>query len=560
MIGALMFWRIGSALAQDISWRAEGGIPKNGSFEAAGAEGSQNLRIGIDYSPSVKAVNLTIKSRSSGKFTFGFLDKKELIKRGAGIKARYEFDLLLASGSYWDISNESKIAFGYIDTEYVFKNNTGCSPGGSIYHLLAGLGNYLKSEWRTSGSKMVLRFGGDTTGSNMRDHWGDLTAWDNHRIGADGSVEIPIGGMKLRGEASARRVKYNPERYFFVRKWTEDYRARTDLMIPMNLIQLTPSFEYQKLDIERDRRIDLMRPEYGLAIVRKGILGSGKDAFLKGVYAPWLHKKGHETLMVAGVNSSDLSGEIYRREIVDTYSSFRLKESIYGLRISWKFGEVEKEIRKGVSRYGEVVEDKYSFYRRGDSVKDEKSLTLAQQAERIGNARRRIEWSGSNLEWRQAPSSGFRFPNEAYAGRSGDCDEQSCMNNVIDRMNGYQSQTVAYWDQSVSWFVGHAVGIFQDPTNGQWFLDEYGMAYKITGLGPNATKEEAMRAGLAQNSQFLALKIKNPNWSIFTPWDCYDPNISFSPYYSLSGISTVASRPAIERGIELFTKRGFLFE
>lgn len=561
LLGMLLIWCNGSAFAQDMSWRAEGGMPKYGSLEIRGRENFGEVGAEADYSPSVNALNFFVKPDEMNKFVFGYLGKKELRRNGTGIKVRYELNLPLLSGSSWNISSEAKVALGYIDAKYVSRSISGFGCDNKMSHMLLGLSNHLKGEWRVNEAKSILKIGGDTTGSNMHDYWGDLAQWDNHRVGMSGAVEIPISEAKFSAEFSAHRVKYNPERYFFVEKWTKDYRGRTELMMPLGQWHLIPSLEYQKLDIERDRRVDLERPEYGFAVVRKNLLRSKYDGFLKGVYAPWMHKSGRETLVAVGINSSNSSGEIYRREIVDRYSSFVLKENIYGLRFSWKFGESEKEIRKGIKKYGEMVSDKYAFYHRGDSLKDDNSLTFNQQAERIGSVRRRVEWSGNSLEWKQAPTTGvgFRYPDETYAGRTGDCDEQSCMNNRLDRLNGYQSYTAGYWDSGIS-SVGHAVTVFQDPTNGQWFLEEYGMTYKINGLSPNATKEEAMRVGLLQNSQFLALRIKNSGSAVFTPWDCYEPNSPARTYYSFGAIPTSTSRPSIERGVELFTKRGFLFE
>lgn len=561
LLGMLLIWNGNLAIAQDTSWRAEGGMPKHGSLEIKGQENFGEVRAEADYSPSVNALNFFIKIDEANKLSFGYLGKKELIRQGTGIKLRYEFDLPLVSGSSWNVSSEAKVALGYIDAKYVFRNRSGLNPGNSISHMLLGVSNHLKGEWQVNQAKSVLRVGGYTTGSNMHDDWGDIAAWDNHRVGISGTFEIPIHEVKFRAEFSAHQVKYNPERYFFVEKWTKDYQGRTEFMVPLDQWQLIPSLEYQKLDIERDRRVDFERKEYGFTVIRKNLLQSKSDGFLKGIYAPWMHKSGRETLVAVGINSSNSSGEIYRREIVDRYSSFVLKENIYGLRLSWKFGDSEKELRKGIKKYGQMVSDKYAFYHRGDSMKDDNSLTFNQQAERIGNVRRRIEWSGNGLEWRQAPTTGvgFRYPDETYAGRAGDCDEQSCMNNRLDRLSGHQSYTAAYWDSGVS-SVGHAVTVFQDPTNGQWFLEEYGMTYKINGLSPNATKEEAMRVGLLQNSQFLALRIKNSGSAVFTPWDCYEPNSPARTYYSFGAIPTSTSRPSIERGVELFTKRGFLFE
>lgn len=561
MLGVLIIWHGSAALAQDISWRVDGGMPQYGSIEVKGSDESSGFRAGIDNSPSLKAVNLTIKKSENSRLAFGFIDKKELIKRGTAFKARYEIDLSVASGSAWDISDEAKAAAGYLSSKYEFPSGRSMA-GGEFTHMLFGMSNYLKGEFRVGDSKTVLKVGGDSTGSQMSDTWGSLTEWDNHGVGAEGLFEVPISGAKFRAEGGIRRVKYNPNRYFFVLDWTEDYRARTELTVPLDQWRFIPSIEYRRLDVERDRLVDLERPEYGFAVVRKNLFGSKTDGFLKGIYSPWLHKRGKETLVAIGANSGSASGEIYQREIVDQYSSFNLKERIVGVRLSWKFGEAEKEIRKGIEKYGSVVDDKYAFYREGDSVADNKSLTLGQQAERLKNARRRVEWSGSSLKWISAPTTGvgFRYPDETYAGRAGDCDEQSCMNNRIDRLNGYESYSAAYWDPGSSVFVGHAVGVFKDPTNNQWFLDEYGVAFKIRGLGPNATKEQAMRTGILQNSRFLALGISNPQLAYFTTWDCYDPNSPGMIFQYFGDAPAEKGRPSIERGVELFTKRGFLFE
>ena len=209
--------------------------------------------------------------------------------------------------------------------------------------------------------------------------------------------------------------------------------------------------------------------------------------------------------------------------------------------------------------YAYAKDRKYGFYR-DSGTKDDSRLTLKEQAERLGTLRKRNEWSGQNLSWKSAPDDGwgFRNANEAYKERGGDCNEQSCLNSFMDTLNGYKSFELDYYDYK-SW-EGHGVQLVQAPTNGQWFLDEYGVIYKIK-VDPKAPLEKVALEGLKQNSNFLTLQIsRNGKDMYYEVYDCSNPlkYDSISKFISLSGVAPNYGRPQIEYGSELFTGRNFL--
>ncbi len=554
---ALVLTLRGLAFAE-YGWQVDGGSPKRGSFSM----NEDGVKLDSDVSENIQVVNVSFQTNENRKLLFTFISKNVAPRRATGIRAAYQHDLQMFSVGLLNVSDELRVGVGALFLQYLMPSGNSFT-GSEFTQLAFGAGNYLKGSWEGDRLKANIRVGGDGTGSRMGDDFGNLTEWDSYRVGAKTSAELRLfEGALARGNADLMRVKYNQERYFFVQKWTEEYSGRIDLQLSVSRsLDIIPSVEYRRLDVERDNRIDLERPAYGLAVVRKNFLNPDTSVFLKGVYAPWNHKRGMDTLIATGLQSSSVGVEVYQRRIVDAYSTFTIKDNITGLRFSWKFGNANDSARKGLDQY-QSAEDKHSFYQRSDSVGDEKSLTRIQQAERLGNLRRRIDWSGQSLTWKQAPYNGwgFRFQDEAYTGRAGDCDEQSCLNNSMDARNGYKAYTLAWWDFSQG-YVGHGVELVQDPTNKQWFFIEYGVAYKVK-TDPNGTMEQVMRDALAQNNRFSALPIRYPSSTMFNLRDCQTQGyyVEASPYYWLGTMNASPARPSLERGIDLFTKRGFLFD
>ena len=292
-------------------------------------------------------------------------------------------------------------------------------------------------------------------------------------------------------------------------------------------------------------------------MVFKDVFRQGVNVYAKGSYAPWRHKSGQETLMALGVSFPKLGMEFFQRSIRDNYSSFSLSEKIIGGQFSWKFGAPAGQKLSEMEDYGYAAKRRYQFYR-DSGVEDNTGLSRVQQAERLGTLRKRVEWSGSNLTWKSEPSQGYQ-QELVYRLRKGDCDAQSCLNNTMDTLNGYRSQTMGWWDFSKSW-IGHAVGLTQDPTNGQWFLDEYGQVFRVD-VDPKADLQTVMREALKQTHRFTVVPISSVKDTWIVPIECSQPGTSnWDSWFNLGEFPRSQGRPKIEYGYELFLGRNFLFD
>ena len=277
------------------------------------------------------------------------------------------------------------------------------------------------------------------------------------------------------------------------------------------------------------------------------------------MYAPWRHKRGGENLIALGLNSEKYGTEIYRRSIEDIYSSFILKETLAGFQFVWNFGGPDGHKIKSIDDYGVVLKDKYQFYTDSGN-RDNKSLSRVQQSERLNTIRKVVEWSGNNLKYIDAGNGGFRDADEVYKLRGGDCDEQSCTAVSMDRLNGYKSYDLNYYDFNRG-AIGHGVELVQDKTNGQWFLTEYGIPFKVN-VAQDAGLETVASEAVIQNYRNLALEIPDPSNVYYKVIDCSNPGTyrNVINFTRIEMLPKMNSRPQIEYGFELFSKRNLLFE
>ncbi|MBU6142038.1 hypothetical protein KGO95_02890 [Patescibacteria group bacterium] len=545
------------AFATD-AWEADLGTSQYGSY----TYDKDQFHFTADVSDLVKAVNVSLQIGERKKILFTFLSKRIAPHGATAVRATYVDEIPLVRWHDWRLEDESRLGTGIVSSHYFFPDGNSV-PSTDFTHYALGAGNYLVNTFHLgSRGRMSMRVGGDETGSEINDTAGAMPAqWDSYRMLMDGKASWRFSRLAtINATASLSRTRYNPDRYFFVQNWAKEYHGNMSVTwAPVSQWEIIPSLGYDYVDIERDARIDLERPSVGMMVVRKNIVSAHDRMYVRGIYAPWRQMRGQDTLLAAGFSYKNVGGEVYRRETNAVYSTFVEKSALTGLRFSWRFGEAAFHAREGLKRY-RSPERKYAFYYPGDQVTDDTSLSRTQQAERLGNLRRRIAWSGQYLTWKEAPNGGlgFRYQDTTYAGRAGDCDEQSCMNNSMDRLNGYRAYSLAWWDYSKA-YEGHAVELVQDLTNKEWFWVEYGMVYKLR-VNPNMTMEQIMREALAQNNQFSALPIKDPSQTHFELIQCDTQGTytTVSPYYTLRTMMRSSDRPAIERGIDLFTKRDFV--
>ena len=544
------------AFAAD-AWETDLGTPAYGSY----TYNQDQFHFTADVSSLIKAMNVSLKIGDQHKILFSFLSKHVGFRGATGARATYVGEFPLVRWNKWSLTNESRIGMGIISSRYIFPDGRAI-PGTDFAHYALGAGNYLVNTFQTDHARISVRVGGEETGSQISDDYGTTSGqWDSYRMlaGADAAWRV-APELNLNTTASFARTRYNPERYFFVQDWAREYHGSMSIAwTPLPHWEIVPLLGYDYVDLERDARVDLNRPSFGMTLTRKHIVSAHDRLYVRGIYAPWQQMCGRDTLLAVGFSHENFGGEVYRRETDTSYSTFVEKDVMTGLRVSWRFGDSPAHTSDGLKRY-RSPERKYTFYYPSDLVTDDASLSRTQQAERLGNLRRRIDWSGQYLTWKEAPNGGlgFRYQDTTYAGRAGDCDEQSCLNNSMDRLNGYTAYTFAWWDYAQS-YTGHAVELVQDPTNKQWFWVEYGMAYKLK-ANPNMTMEQIMREALAQNERFSALPIKDPGQTHFELIQC-DTQGTYtvvSPYYSLGTMTRSSDRPAFERGIDLFTDRNFV--
>lgn len=551
---------IQSGHSQDVGWKAEGSLPLNGTLEV---QGSTNTSFVLTLTPDAKAVDLIIGSdEGSHRTVVGFLKKNDGRRDAFAFRGKHSFIPSILIGEGKTIFSESGLALGYLDGAYLRQGVA--EKQFEFNQILYGYEQYIGLRWNIGRKHFFgIKGGGSLAGSNLRDEYGSLNQWDNHSLILSGFGHALLSDqMRLKAEIDGRRTRYNPERYFFVEKWTTEYEFRSELAIDASRkLEVAPLLNYKKVDIERNRRADLARMEYGGRVTMKGLIPAVSTAYVKGVYAPWRHKKGSEMLLAVGIQEKDLGVEVYQRSIHDVYPSFVLDERIVGAQVSWKFGAADRKELKGMDDYGNSRKQKFRFYRES-GIQDVPQLTRIQQAERLGNVRKRNEWSGKNLAWKMAPDNGwgFRFQDDVYAGRAGDCDEQSCANGVMDAQNGYRNFTGAWWDFNKS-FIGHGVELVQDSDTGEWFWDEYGQIYKIKNVGKNSNRDEVMREALKQNHRFSALPVDpNSDGIYYSLIDCSQPNTYNAGWFTWYGnMPSTKERPNVEYGYELFTGRNFLF-
>lgn len=534
--------------AEMISWN-------QGSFLIQ--DSSDGLKIGLDYTDNVKAINLFIDPNGNiHHFSIGFFSRKDGIRESFAGRGKYKLALPVVYGQYWRFSSESSFASGFLDAKYLTQKG---DPRFEFREVMFGFSQYFINHLKSRDVVVTLKVGGELTGSTLSDDYGSLTEWDNYGFGFRSDISARLAdSVKFQIEADALRKRYNPERYFFVEKWTNEFEVRSALVLsPHRKWDVIPSFNYKLVDIERDRRLDLKRPEFGATVVRKNVLKNGWNVFAKGLYAPWQHKRGQESILSFGVYSSTMSLELYRKDVRDEYSMFVLKDTLIGFQLAWKFNAFDNGL-KDVDDYGTGLKNKYEFYRES-SRQDNTALTRVQQAERLRTLRKQNEWT-YNLSWTEEM---FWDTDAVYQKRSGDCDQQQCLNNTMHTQNGYRAYLPAWWDFNRS-FVGHATGVIQDPTTGEWFWQEYGMLAKVRNVNASSTVKQVVSEALKQNHRFsaLPLNIKNTQGVDYTIIDCNSPQTYqwLTGFIPLGNVPYQWVRPNIEYGYELFTKRNFLFD
>lgn len=553
----ISLWLPNSLFAADEGVRGEFGYPGYASFEVINS--SWNTNIGIDITGNTKSIRFGLMSENGVQGFFGKIVFRSVEPRKAtALRGRYLLAIPVYENRFSEFLDETSFALGYLDGSYQFLSSRSDIQADQ---LLFGFNHDLRSIFFLGDQVFGAKINGKWSGATLTDgYYGNLTQWDNYGLGMSGFFIGYISNeLKFSLEAEAMRKRYNPERYFFVEKWTKEYGLRSELVVSVsNGLDIVPLFNYRMIDIERNRRTDLMMPEYGGRIVFKSIADAGKSVFVGGSYAPYLHRKGNESVVFMGANRGDFNAEIYHRSIREIYSSFGYQHSLTGIRIIWNFGSQEK--LSEISDYGRTTMEKYEFYHDGKGSIDDKSLSRIEQSERLGTLRRRNEWSGNNLKYITA--TGFMYQDDVYKIRGGDCDEQACLNLSMDSLNGYRGYMVAWWDLSKS-YSGHGVELIQDPETGDWFWDEYGMIAKIRNVSPGMSREDVAAEAIRQNHGFSALPV-NPMSSqiFFSLTDCGQQGVynTLTPFIDLKSFSRARERPYVEYGYELFTGRNFLFE
>ena len=555
-IGLLVFFLVSCCYAADESWRMEDAAPFSGSFLLDMPSSNGKATVSIDTFKTVKSFNFLLQPADSGnKFAVAFLSKEDGYRRAFALRGKYSFRFNILERGNFVLANESTLALGILDGAYLME------MGDSRFkfaQMLFGLRDGFTAKVSAENSRFGVRMGADVSAARLSDNYGNETVWDSlsARYGIFAESRL-AKNVLFQVNADEWRKKYNPDKYFFVEKWASETRVSAETTFSLNnRVDLVPLFGYRRFDLERNERPDLERLEYGGRLILKVGSSSDKKLFLNGIYAPWRHKSGYENLISAGVESSGLSAEVFRRQTEDSYSTFEITERIIGARLAWKFGNAG---RKDLDSYGKTVKEKYDFYR-DNGIKDNSSLTRIQQAERLDTIRKVTEYAGNNFRYFSASNNGWGFRNadEAYNLRGGDCDEQSCTTVSMDRLNGYKAYNLNYYD--LSQWRGHGVELVQDKTNGQWFLSEYGTMFKVN-VSPDASLETIAREAVVQNHQDLSLVISDPTRAYYEVIDCSIPGIyqEVTNFINIGSMSMQRHRPNVEYGAELFIGRNFLF-
>ncbi|MDO8429962.1 MAG: hypothetical protein Q7S73_01175 [bacterium] len=539
-----------------VEWRTEMNSFGSGSYKLR--DSLEGINLAADVTENVRAISVFSDPDWDKMHNFtGNLLFKNGRRNGFAGRGKYILNLPILNQEKNGLWLETALAGGFLEEALLQNGQKRFQRDQFLY----GGGEYLKFRLENSAHSFTIKIGGEKAMSQLIDDYGKKTFWDNSSFLIQNKVRSKFSDwLSLRFDGDARRTKYNPEIYFFTEKRTEEVSLRSELVIaPLERLEINPLFNYKKVNIERDGRVDLEKREMGGTVILKEPADFKANIFLKGVYAPWLHKNGEERLISGGIVSKNFSLELYQKITKNRFSTFTLEDRVTGLEVSWKFGNQKDKNLRDLDSYAYAKDRKYEFYR-DSGIKDDSRLTLKEQAERLRTLRKRNEWSGHNLSLKSAPDDGwgFRNANEVYKERGGDCDEQSCHNSFMDTLNGYKSFELNYYDYDL--WEGHGVQLVQDPTNGQWFLDEYGAIYKIK-VDPNAPIEKVALEGLKQNHTFLALQIlRNGKDMYYQVYDCSSPfkYDSISKFISLSGVAPNYGRPQVEYGSELFTGRNFL--
>jgi hypothetical protein len=544
--------------ANDLGWQ----IDKSGdstSVTAQTTDKDSGVRIAADISESAKAVSVFSLS-ADGKDTFvvSVLSKQDNLRESLAARGKLPFSFSLLKLGGFELRNEGAAAIGILRGSYSNANKLAGDaqkPDIEFIRHLYGVRNELVSGFSIGRSQFGLRAGAEIVGADLSDDYGKTgVRRDNYglRFGAFAGSQFSKD-IFFRISADGWRKKYDPENYFFTEKWASETKilSETAFLADKN-VELVSLLGYRRFDLERDGQADLEELQYGGRLVYKTNDRSDTRLFLNAVRASKFQSRGSENLISAGVGSKNLSAEIYQRQTIDSYSDFKIKERTVAVSLSWKFGAKPKSLESSKS-----VKEKYSFYLDSGN-EDVRSLTLKQQAERLQTLRKQSEWE-RDLNYAKALNTGFRYAEDVYKGRAGDCDEQACMSNTMGALNGYKGYAVAWYDRGKS-MGGHAVKVVQDPGSKQWFFVEYGMTYKVN-VPSDASVTDVAAEAVRQNHMNSALPLAKAIDPRFAVIDCSDGRTySSSGYMPLKGADPVERRPNVERGVELFTSRDFLFD
>ncbi len=537
---------------EGFNWQIEKGN-KSTNFVANVFEKDSMKTIGVDKSELGVVANFASKSTDGEEeFAIAISEQKDGLRKSTAVRARLPLHFnILRIGSF-GLKNEGSLAVGILGGMSVYKGKTNAEFTQRLY----GVRNELVSNFSFRKTKFGLRAGAEVVSADFSDDYEKVkNKWDNYsvRYGANARSQLSKK-MSLGVSAEGWRKKYNPEKYFFLEKWTsDDHILAATTFLLNNRFELSPTVGYKRFNLERDNQVDLERVEYGARLVYKTNNRANTRLYLNSLNAHRSNNKGSEILVSVGVQSNGISAEVYQHKTVDRYSNFSIEEKMSGASLAWKFGSKLKNIEDYRS-----TKEKHSFYQR-DGIEDVKSLTLKQQAERLRTIRKQGEWD-QNLGYAIIPGA-FRYAQTVYQSRTGDCDEQSCMSATMSKLNGDEAYTVVWLDFGTI-AAAHGAKIVKDSSNKQWFFVEYGTTYKIN-IRPEASIVEAAAAAVKQNHLYTSLPMGDATDPHFTVINCSDGesyNQMTASYVALGKLSSVATRPNIEYGAELFIGRDFLFE
>ncbi|MDD2658032.1 MAG: hypothetical protein PHD04_05330 [Candidatus Pacebacteria bacterium] len=528
----------GVSLATD--WESvEGGV--TGSYLSASLE-TLPLDISVKNGEGRSLIEGVLNKDAEMTGSFAVMKGKTGLKQGNGVRVNYAVapKIPISASGETTIAPGAEIGMGQVSGSYR-------SNGWTKFmfdQVLFGIRPSLKIESGKSSPKM---FAEKTFEKQSDDYGSEPWLWDSYGYGLSFKTETNNGPSALLTQGKLMKKHYNPSLYFFTEDWVTDVDLRAETREKLSSVfQLFQSAGYFSQDVERDGQIDVERLEFagGLRVV----LSSSTAFSLRAAYAPYLNDRGHETLLSGAMDWKKYRIEVFQRDIVAKYSSFEEKEGIFGVNLAWKFGGAvaaeDKKVR-GMEDYNGA--SKMRFY--ASDVRDDHQLSLSQESEYLSSLSRRNAWSGEYLKYITASGYQFRTPDQVFSGRGGDCDEQACLNTRMDTSNGYKAKTFFWGD----WQYAHAASVVQD-RNGQWFLDEYGMLYKVK-VDPNADIKNVVLEALRQNIAYTALA-NDPQYVYTHSCDGW-----LADDYVADGIGArqASHRPEIEFGHELFTTRNFLF-